>query len=60
MAKKLILTILIAISCGLSQAQHTLEFTLSDKLFYQGKELYDQRKYAASYRNFEDFLKTTA
>ena len=60
MAKKLIITALISIICGVSMAQHTLEFTQPDLLFHQGKELFNQRKYAASYRNFEEFLKNTA
>jgi tetratricopeptide (TPR) repeat protein len=41
-------------------AQNTLIYTHSDVLFDQGKELYGQRKYAASYRNFEEFLKKVA
>ena len=57
MAKKLIITALISIICGVSMAQHTIEFTQPDLLFHQGKELFYQRKYAASYRNFEEFLK---
>ena len=40
-------------------AQHTLIYTNSDALFNQGKELYSQRKFAASYRSFEVFLKRT-
>ena len=60
MAKKLFITALITIICGVSMAQHTLEFTQPDLLFHQGKELFNQRKYAASYRNFEEFLKNTA
>lgn len=38
-------------------AQQTLVYTHPDVVFEQGKELYTQRKYAASYRKFEDFLK---
>lgn len=40
-------------------SQHTLIYTNSDVLFNQGKELFTQRKYAASYRNFEAYLKST-
>jgi len=40
-------------------AQETLIYTNNDVLFNQGKELFNQRKYAASYRNFESFLKKT-
>lgn len=44
---------------GSVMGQHTLIYTYSDLLFDQGKDLYNQRKYAASYRSFEEFLKST-
>lgn len=40
-----------------ANAQQTMVFTNADVQFNQGKELFNQRKYAASYRNFEAFLK---
>lgn len=40
-------------------AQQTLIYTNDDVLFNQGRELFNQRKYAASYRSFEDFLRNT-
>src|ERR1035437_3924874 len=60
MIKKIIvLSLLIVIfSIGL-KAQHTLIFTNQDVLFNQGKELFSERKYAASYRSFEEYLKKT-
>jgi len=57
MLKKLILAAIFAFSMQLSFAQHTQVFTHPDKLFHEGKELFNQRKWAASYRNFEEFLK---
>lgn len=39
-------------------AQHTLLFTSPDAQFNQGKQLYADRKFAASYRSFEEFLKS--
>jgi len=43
----------------MNMAQQTLIYTNRDVLFNQGKELFTQRKFAASYRSFEEFLKTT-
>ena len=40
-------------------SQQTLIYTNSDYLFNQGKELFAQRKFVASYRSFEEFLKST-
>lgn len=57
MTKKTIFTLLFSVAALLSFAQHTLEFTHPDKLFHDGKELYEQRKYAASYRNFEEYIR---
>lgn len=56
MIKKIIFTLLLSISVGISSAQHTLAFTNPDKLFHDGQELYEQRKFAASYRYFEKYL----
>ena len=39
--------------------QLTRTYTNADFLFNEGKELYNQNKYAASYRNFEAFLQET-
>lgn len=38
-------------------AQHTLIYTHEDRLFEQGKDFFNQQKYAASSRSFEEFLK---
>lgn len=57
MRKIIVLGLLFSLFAGIATAQHTLIYTNSDALFNQGKELYSQRKYAASYRSFEDFLK---
>lgn len=40
-------------------AQQNLIYTHPDALFNQGKELYSERKYAASFRIFEEFLAAT-
>jgi tetratricopeptide (TPR) repeat protein len=60
MMKKIIVLSLLTVlfSIGL-KAQHTLIFTNQDALFNQGKELFSERKYAASYRSFEEYLKKT-
>ncbi|MDR2840675.1 MAG: tetratricopeptide repeat protein [Paludibacter sp.] len=39
-------------------AQQTLQYTNGDANFVQGKELYVQRQYSASYRCFEQYLST--
>ncbi len=60
MMKKIILLIIFTcLVVNLMFAQHTKVFTNSEYLFSQGKELFVQRKFAASYRSFEDFLKNT-
>ena len=59
MRKIIVLSLLISLLSGNVFSQHTLIYTNPDVLFNQGKELFNQRKYAASYRNFEDFLKST-
>lgn len=60
MMKKVIVTGLLIMLFTLSgMAQHTLIFTNRDMLFNQGKELYSEHKFAASYRNFDEYLKNT-
>lgn len=53
----LILLLFAGITC--SRAQQTLIYTHADRLFEQGKELFDQQKHVASYRSFEEFLNST-
>jgi len=57
MRKKIILGLTVCILTLHAVAQETLVYTHQDVLFSQGRELYNQRKFAASYRNFEEFLK---
>ncbi len=57
MLKKIILASVFILLTQLNMAQHTQVYTRNDKLFHEGKELFEQRKWAASYRNFEAFLK---
>lgn len=55
-------TLLVSLLAGIffvCNAQETKYYTNSDVLFNQGKELFNQRKYAASFRNFEAFLSKT-
>ena len=59
MRKIIVLSLLISLITIVAPAQHTLIYTNSDVLLNQGKELFAQRKFAASYRSFEDFLKLT-
>ena len=56
--KHIFIAVLLFCSMLIAQAQQTLIFTHADLLFEQGKELYNQRKYAASFRSFEEFLNT--
>jgi TolA-binding protein len=53
------LLIFTVFTVNLIYAQHTKIYTNPDYLFNQGKELFVQRKFAASYRSFEEFLKNT-
>lgn len=57
MFKKLIIVALVSFAFITASAQHTIRYTHPDNLFHEGKELFAQRKYAASYRSFEAFLK---
>ncbi|MDP4240285.1 MAG: tetratricopeptide repeat protein [Bacteroidota bacterium] len=58
MKKIIVLSLLIILFTGGGVvAQHTLIFTHPDELFNQGKELFLDQKFAASYRIFEEFLK---
>jgi tetratricopeptide (TPR) repeat protein len=59
MRKIIVLSLLLSLFSGSIFSQHTLIYTNPDVLFNQGKELFTQRKYAASYRSFEDYLKST-
>lgn len=58
MFKKIIISMLVSLVFFTANSQHSIRFTHPDNLFHEGKELFDQRKFAASYRCFEDFLKT--
>ncbi|MDR0811938.1 MAG: tetratricopeptide repeat protein, partial [Paludibacter sp.] len=55
---KFIIVFVFFAVCAFSQ--HTLDYTNDDAMFEQGKSLFEQRKYAASYRCFEKFLQTAA
>jgi TolA-binding protein len=59
MRKFIILSLFLCSLAAYLPAQETLIYTNDDVLFNQGKELFNQRKYAASYRNFESFLNKT-
>ena len=58
MKKILFILLLITISHGSVPAQQTLIYTHQDVLFNQGRELFNQRKFTASTRSFEQFLET--
>jgi TolA-binding protein len=53
-----ILFIFTALSVAVGQ--QNLIYTHADELFFQGKELFAERKYTASFRVFEDFLRTAS
>ena len=57
MFKKIVITLFFCTMVLISFAQLTQVYTQSDKLFHQGKELFNQRKWSASYRDFEEYLK---
>lgn len=59
MRKIIVLSLLISLLSGNIFSQHTLIYTNPDVLFNQGKELFTQRKYAASFRSFQEYLKST-
>ena len=56
--KSILMTVFLVCGFSLIFAQQTMIYTHHDLLFKQGKELYNQRKYVASYRSFEEFLNT--
>lgn len=59
MKKIIVLSLLISLISAGAWAQHTQVFTNSDAQFNQGKELFLERKFAASYRCFEEFQKSS-
>ena len=59
MKKIIVLSLLINLISVAGWAQHSQIFTNSDTQFNQGKELFVERKFAFSYRCFEDFLKSS-
>ena len=59
MKKIIVLGLLIYVFSMVALAQHSLIFTNRDVLFNQGKELFTEHKYAASYRDFQEYLKST-
>ena len=58
MRKKIVFSLLVSILVQWGHAQHTQVYTNRNVLFNQGKEYFMQRKFAASYRSFEDYLKS--
>jgi len=58
MRKIIVLSLVLSLFGGIVTAQHTLIYSNSDNLFNQGKDLFIQEKYAASVRNFENYLKS--
>jgi tetratricopeptide (TPR) repeat protein len=57
MKKRIVFCVLLGWMVVPTRAQHTLIYTHPDAMFYEGKDLYMARNYAASYRCFEEFLK---
>ncbi len=57
--KKIISLVVFCVGLMYGFSQQTLVYTHSDILFDQGKEFYNQEKYAASYRSFEAFLNSS-
>jgi len=54
--KKCLISLLLLSAVLIVPAQQSSVYTHSDVLFEEGKDLYNQGKFAASYRKFEDFL----
>ncbi len=59
MIKRFVLTLSLSLLFIGLQAQHTQFFTHKNKLFSDGKDFFEQKKYSASYRYFELFLEKT-
>lgn len=58
MRKIIILCSLTTIFIGVATAQHTKIYSNPNLLFSQGKELFIEKKFASSFRCFENFQKT--
>lgn len=56
MMRKLIFSMLLLAVITQIQSQQSSVYTHPDRFFEEGKDLFQQGKYAASYRKFEDFL----
>jgi outer membrane protein assembly factor BamD (BamD/ComL family) len=59
MKKLIVFCLLSLLFTNSNYGQLTRTYTNADFLFNEGKALYNQKKYAASYRNFETFLQST-
>lgn len=57
--KKILILFVILCYNGIAYAQQTNTYTNSENLFYEGKILFSQKKYAASSLCFENYLKTS-
>ena len=58
--KKLIISLALFVSCGYALAQETAIRNNDDHLFYEGRTLFEQRKFGASTKKFEQFCATAA
>ena len=58
--KKLIISLALFVSCGYVLAQETAIRNNDDHLFYEGRTLFEQRKFGASTKKFEQFCATAA
>lgn len=56
--KKILIGCFLSVFCFVSLAQQTSVYTDNENLFYEGKELHTQKKYAASTISLENYLKT--
>lgn len=57
MRKRLIFVSML-VSAQLLCAQQSMDYTQSDKLFYEGKTLYDQGHYTAAYERLNEYFQT--
>ncbi len=54
--RKVFISLIVIFCITICYAQKTTNYTHPDKLFFEGKDLYDMRQYAAAYQTFNKYL----
>jgi tetratricopeptide (TPR) repeat protein len=58
--KKLVILLCMAIGSTTLPAQKTITYTHPDKMYYDGREMYDLKQYTSAFRYFDSYLQDKA